>query len=165
MILSRLVSIFLRFGEFVCAAVVLGINSHFLHQYHKYHVGPKGREIYVEIVSGLSVLLSLVWLLPFTAQFMHYPFDLFISAAWFAAFGALVNWIHKLNCGGIWHWSGLANGGYCSQWKAAEAFSFIGACFWLASAILGLYVYHKLNDRTVATDGAGRRRRWGRSRV
>ncbi|KAF2500957.1 hypothetical protein BU16DRAFT_522039, partial [Lophium mytilinum] len=66
---------------------------------------------------------------------MHYPFDLFISAAWFAAFGVFVNWIHKLPCGGIWHWSGLANGGYCSQWKAAEAFSFIGACFWLASAL------------------------------
>jgi len=165
MIFSRLTSIFLRFGEFVCAAVVLGLNSYFLHRYDKHHVGPRGREIYIEIISAISVLLSLIWLLPFTSHFMHYPLDFFISAAWFAAFGTLVNYIHKLPCGSVWRWSGLANGSFCSQWKAAEAFSFIGACFWLASALLGLYVYHKLGNRNATTDGTHHRRRWGRSRV
>ena len=114
----------------------MGIVAHFLHQHHKYNIGPEGREIYTEVIAALSVVLSLIWLLPFTSQFLHYPFDLVISAAWFAAFGAFVNWIHRMNCGGIFHWRGLTNGSYCSQWKAAEAFSFISACFWLASAIL-----------------------------
>ncbi|OCL09559.1 hypothetical protein AOQ84DRAFT_375732 [Glonium stellatum] len=158
-------SLFLRFGEFVCAAVVMGIVAFFLHQHHKYNIGPEGREIYTEVIAVISVVLSLVWLLPFTSQFLHYPFDLIISAAWFAAFAALVNWIHRLNCGGIFHWAGLTNGSYCGQWKAAEAFSFISACFWLASAILGWYVYHHLRDRAVATDSTTTRRRWGRSRV
>lgn len=166
MLLSRIFSVFLRFGEFVCAAVVMGIVAYFLHQHHKYNIGPEGREIYTEVIAVLSVVLSLIWLLPFTSQFLHYPFDLLISAAWFAAFGAFVNWIHRMNCGGIFHWGGLTNGSYCSQWKAAEAFSFISACFWLASAILGFYVYHHLQNRTVATDGvATHRRRWGRSHV
>jgi hypothetical protein len=90
MLLSRAFSIFLRFGEFVCAAVVLGIISWFLHQYDKYGAGPLGREVYTEVIAGLSVIFSLVWLLPTTASMLHYPADLFFSAAWFAAFGALV---------------------------------------------------------------------------
>jgi hypothetical protein len=115
---------------------VLGLNSYFLSESDRHRVGPRGRIIYVEVISVISVLLSLIWLLPFTSQFMHYPFDFIISAAWFAAFGALVNYIIRLPCGSVWNWRGLANGSYCSQWKAAEAFSFIGACFWLASALL-----------------------------
>ncbi|KAF2729147.1 integral membrane protein [Polyplosphaeria fusca] len=165
MIVSRAFSIFLRFGELVCAAVVLGIISWFLHQYDKYGVGPLGREIYTIIIAGLSVLFAVVWLIPTTASMLHYPADLFLSAAWFAAFGALVNWIERLSCGGIFHWGGiLARGSYCGKWKAAEAFSFIGACFWFASFLLGVYVYHKLGHSQATVDGT-RRRRWHRSRV
>ncbi|KAF2476626.1 uncharacterized protein BDR25DRAFT_309987 [Lindgomyces ingoldianus] len=165
MIVSRMVSMFLRFGELVCAAVVLGIVSHFLHQYDHFGVGPLGREIYTCVISSLSVLFSFLWLIPSTSSFLHYPFDLLLSAAWFAAFGALVNWIDRVNCGGIWNWGGItARGSYCGQWKAAEAFSFIAACFWFSSFLLGVYVYHKLSRDPVATDGT-RRRRWHRSRV
>jgi len=167
MLLSRIFSLFLRFGEFVCGAVVLGIMSFLVHQWDKYGVGPGGREIYTLVISCLSVLFSLIWLIPSTSSMLHYPFDLFMTAAWFAAFGALINWIHKLNCGGIFHWGGITKGSYCGKWKAAEAFSFISACFWFASFLLGIFVYHKLSrDRPVATDGTtGRRRRWGRSHV
>ncbi|KAF2192205.1 integral membrane protein [Zopfia rhizophila CBS 207.26] len=157
MLLSRLISLFLRFGEFASGTVVLGLTAHFLHQYDKYGIGPLGREIYTVIIASLSVLFSLVWLIPSTSSFFHYPFDLFLSAAWFAAFGVLVDWVRKLNCGGIWHWGGITRGSYCGQWKAAEAFSFISACFWFASFLLGVYVYHKLSrDRPVTTDGVHR---------
>jgi len=164
MIISRFLSFFFRFAEFVCAAVVLGILAFFLRLHHTQHTGPLGREIYTTIVAIVSVLLSLVWLLPFTATFMHYPIDLVISAAWFAAFAVLVNWIHKIDCGGIFHWTGLYHGGQCNQWKAAEAFSFISAIFWFASALLSAWVFHKVTrGSTVAA--APRRRRWGRSTV
>jgi len=163
MILSRLLSFIFRFAEFVCAAVVLGIVGHFLHVHHRDHVGPLGREIYTEVIAAWSVVFSLVWLLPFTSSFMHYPIDLITSFAWFAAFGALVNWIHKINCGSAFQWDGIYRGGVCHQWKAAEAFSFLSACFWLASALLSIYVFHKVERNTVATtDGTATRRRWGR---
>jgi len=165
MIVSRTVSIFLRFGEFVCAAVVLGLVAHFLNQYDETHLGPLGREIYTCIIAALSVILSIVWLIPTTSAMLHYPADLLLSAAWFAAFGVLVNWIDKVNCGGIFHWAGITiRGSYCGQWKAAEAFSFISAIFWFASFLLGVIVYHKLSRDPVVTDG-NRRRRWHRSRV
>jgi hypothetical protein len=155
MILSRMLSFFFRFAEFVCAAVVLGLIGHFLHIRHTQGTGPKGREIYTTVIAAWSIIVSLLWLLPFTSSFMHYPLDFITSCAWFAAFGALVNWIHKINCGSAFAWSGLYHGGTCDKWKAAEAFSFISACFWLASAILSIYVYHKVSRRDVAaTDGA-----------
>ncbi|KAF2143309.1 uncharacterized protein K452DRAFT_225060 [Aplosporella prunicola CBS 121167] len=138
MIISRVVSLFLRFGQFVCAAVCLGISAHFLHEYYESepHTGPNGREIYTIIIAALSLLMSLVWLIPFTSTFFHYPFDFLLSLAWFAAFGVLVNWVHRANCGGAFHWGGITHNNYCSKWKANEAFAFISACFWLASAIL-----------------------------
>ncbi|KAF2109212.1 integral membrane protein [Lophiotrema nucula] len=165
MIISRTVSIILRFGEFVSAAVVLGLAAHFLNQYDNYRVGPLGREVYTIIIAALSVIFSVVWLIPTTASMLHYPADLFLSAAWFAAFGVLVNWIEKVNCGGIFSWGiiSVRHNSYCGQWKAAEAFSFISACFWFASFLLGVFVYHKLSRDPVVTDG--HRRRWRRSRV
>ncbi|KAF2007207.1 integral membrane protein [Amniculicola lignicola CBS 123094] len=165
MIVSRAFSLFFRFSEFVCAAVVLGIMAHFLNDYDKTHVGPLSREIYTTVIASLSVLFSVIWMIPTTHQFLHYPIDLFLSAAWFAAFGVLVNWIGRFNCGGAWYWGGIRRwNSYCGQWRAAEAFSFIGACFWFASFLLGVYVYHKLRQ-PMTLDGTRSRRRWHRSGV
>jgi len=165
MLLSRMISLFLRFGEFVTATVVMGIMAYFVHQYDKYGIGPEGREIYTLVIACLSMIFALIWLIPSTSSMLHYPMDLLLSAAWFAAFGVLENWIDRLNCGwSAFHWGGLGRDNYCGKWKAAEAFSFISACFWFASFLLGIYVYHRVAP--VATDGTTtRRRRWGRSRV
>jgi hypothetical protein len=72
---------------------------------------------------------------------MHYPLDLLISAGWFASFGILYQWIHTrtIRCDGIfgaWNWDGNSHDGYCSRWKALEAFSLLSALFWLTSALL-----------------------------
>ncbi|KAF2255070.1 integral membrane protein [Trematosphaeria pertusa] len=165
MIVSRMVSLFLRFAQFVCSAIVLGLVAYFLHQRDKYGVGPLGRSIYTEIVAALSVIFSLIWMIPTTSSIINYATDLFFSAAWFAAFGALVDWYYDVNCGSIWHWGGIRfrGGNYCSKWNAAQAFSFLAAIFWFASFLLGIIVYHKLS-RPVATDGT-HGRRWRRSHV
>jgi Membrane-associating domain len=81
--------------------------------------------------------------------------DIIISLAWFAAFGVLVDALGDLSasCGGLWHWSNLTANNDCSRWKAAEAFSFLSACFWLASGLLvrplthfDISLYHVLID-------------------
>jgi len=115
---------------------VLGLSAWFIHLHRQDDSSPIARVIYTTVISCIALLVSLVWLLPFTYTFMHYPFDLLMSAAWFAAFGLLVVWINDINCGAAFHWGGIYHGGQCNQWKAAEAFTFIGACFWLASALL-----------------------------
>lgn len=62
--------------------------------------------------------------------------DIILSLAWFAAFGILVDAIHQLNCGSIWHWNNFLSGDTCGRWKAAEAFAFISAFVWLVSGIV-----------------------------
>jgi hypothetical protein len=136
MILSRLISLILRFSEFVSAAVVLGIDANFLHIHRKTHNGPLGREIYVIVLASLSTLLSLVWMLPTRSAMLHIPMDLILSFGWFAAFGVLVNYLHSSGCGSAFSWGGITHGGSCNQWQAAEAFSFISGCLWAASAIV-----------------------------
>lgn len=81
MIISRTISTFLRFGEFVCGAIVLGLMAYFLDKYDELHMGPFSSEIYTVVTAGLSVLFSLVWLIPTTGSILHYPFDLLMCAA------------------------------------------------------------------------------------
>jgi hypothetical protein len=70
-----------------------------------------------------------------------------ISFAWFAAFGILVDAIHKLNCGSIWHWHfDTYSTNSCGRWKAAEAFSFLSAIVWLTSALVVRIMKPATND-------------------
>lgn len=161
MILSRVLSIVFRFAQFVCAAVVLGLTAYFLHQRREHGQGPYARLVYSIVWSVISVIASLVLMIPFTSSIINYVFDFLVAAGWFAAFGLLVRWFNGTGCGSIWNWSGIQHGGYCNQWKAAQAFSFLSAIFWLASMLLGIMVYHRLSRSVVATDNAPRRR-WGR---
>ncbi|GAB1205956.1 hypothetical protein APSETT445_004635 [Aspergillus pseudonomiae] len=113
-VVSRLVSIVLRVVEIICAAIVAGIIGYYLGSLNDLEAWPQARWIYTEVVAV----------------------DVIISLAWFAAFGILVDAIHKFNCGSIWAWGGIVHNDVCGRWKAAEAFSFISACVWLVSAIV-----------------------------
>ncbi|KAK2748902.1 hypothetical protein FQN57_007185 [Myotisia sp. PD_48] len=98
--------------------------------------------------------------------------DLIISLAWFASFGLQVNSLKKLSCGGVFEWNGFIRGGSCGRWKAAEAFSFLSAIFWLVSTAVGIwFTFRTRNRRPVAGDAvhthahAHPRRRWYRRHV
>jgi len=149
MILSRLISLILRFAEFVCAAVVLGLDAYFidLYRHHRGPTGILGREIFIIVWAVLSVLLALVWMIPTRSSMLHVPADLVLSLGWFAAFGLLVNYLHRADCGGAFRWGSITHGGICNQFQATEAFSFIGACCWAASAIIGLWVSRSVDRR------------------
>ncbi|KAA8647132.1 hypothetical protein EYZ11_012146 [Aspergillus tanneri] len=155
-VVSRLVSIVLRVAEIACGAVVAGIIGRDLTSYDG-DIWPQARWIYTEVVAGLSILLGLIWLIPFSSSFFTWPLDVIISFAWFAAFGILVDAIHKLSCGSIWHWGGLTHNDNCSRRKAAEAFSFISAIVWMVSALVGIWFTFRVRKST--TDAAYGRRR------
>jgi hypothetical protein len=93
MILIDFISMILRLAELAFAAIVLGITGHYLHVTNGLSSWQQGRHIYTTVVAALSILLSLVWLLPFSGSFIHWPADLTISVAWFVSFGLLVNWL------------------------------------------------------------------------
>lgn len=114
------------------------------------------------MVAGLSILLSLLWLLPFAGSFVHWPVDLVLAACWFAAFGLIVDWLGG-SCGGAFDWAGLGlrGGASCATWKADEAFAFLSALCWLVSTLLGVYWLRK---RTVP-GATTTRSRWYRRRA
>lgn len=82
------------------------------------------------------MLFALIWLIPFSATMIHYIIDLILFILWMVAFGLLVNFIGPLRCGSIWRWGDITEKGTCERWKAAVAFTFLSAMFWLASALI-----------------------------
>ncbi|KAL1855393.1 hypothetical protein VTK73DRAFT_8545 [Phialemonium thermophilum] len=162
MILVDLLSMILRLAELAFAAIVAGLTGDYLHSVRGSSSWDQGRFIYTEVVAGLSILLSLLWLFPFSGSFIHWPADVVISICWWVVFGLLVNFLHG-NCGYVFNWYGINFDGHntCPQWKADIAFAFLSALCWLVSAFLGIYWVH----RRVAPDGTYHRRRWYRSRV
>lgn len=83
MIVSRVLSLILRVAQFVFAGIVLGLASWFLYQRTHYHAGPLGRTIYTLVIAALSVIASLVWMIPTKSSIASYAGDLFFSLAWF----------------------------------------------------------------------------------
>jgi len=162
MILTDLFSMILRIAELAFAAIVAGLTGDYLHSVSGSSTWDQSRFIYTEVVAALSILLSVIWLFPFSGSFIHWPADFIISICWFVSFGLMVNWLNG-TCGNVFDWSGISlNSGVdsCAEWKADIAFAFLSAICWLASAIVGLYWVHRREAPAVST-----RRRWYRSRV
>ncbi|TPX16932.1 uncharacterized protein E0L32_003494 [Thyridium curvatum] len=168
MIITDLVSMLFRLAELAFAAIVAGLTGDYLHRVRGTSSWSQGRFIYTEVVAGLSILFSIVWLFPFAGSFVHYPADFLISVMWWVAFGLLVNWLDG-GCGYIFNWTGitLRGGDSCGKWKADVAFCFLSALCWLVSALLGVYWVHRQRTRATTGTAAGyRRRRWyRRSRI
>lgn len=136
---TRFLSFLFRVGEVAFAAVVAGVVGYYLHLWHDCDDCSKARYIYTEVIAAFSLFFGIILLIPFTSSVVAWHLDLVLSLTWFAAFGLLVDALGSVPCGSPWDWSGLANSDDCSRWKAAEAFSFLSAIFWLASAVLGIY--------------------------
>ncbi|GAP85812.1 putative integral membrane protein [Rosellinia necatrix] len=158
MALARLASILLRAAELVFATIVAGINGNYLHEVRHTSSWSQGRFIYTEVVAGIAIFFALIWLIPFSGTFVHWPLDFLISITWFVAFGLLVNYLDGA-CGAVFNWDNVSiRGDGCGMWKAVIAFSFLSAICWLASSVVGLLWVHDRETRTY------QRRTW-RSRV
>jgi hypothetical protein len=105
MILTRTLSLALRFSQFLFSAIVLGLTASFLHARNKYNAsGPCNRLIYTLIIACLSLVLALIWMAPTTNAILHWGTNLFFAAAWFAVFALLQEWYSQMRCGSGWSW-------------------------------------------------------------
>lgn len=91
MALDRIVNIVLRAAELVFATIVAGVTGQHLHQFRHASSWSQGRFIYTEVIAALSMFFALIWLVPFSWSFVHWPVDIILSLCWWAAFGLLVN--------------------------------------------------------------------------
>ena len=90
MALDRLLSLLLRAAELGFGAIVAGVNGEFLDT-SSADSWTLGRYIYAEVVAGIAIFFSLIWLIPFSSTFTHWPLDIIISLCWWAVFGLLVD--------------------------------------------------------------------------
>lgn len=98
MALDRIINIVLRAAELVFATIVAGVTGQHLHQYRHASDWSQGRWIYTEVIAALSMFFSLIWLVPFSWSFVHWPVDIILSLCWWAAFGLLVNVSLYVSC-------------------------------------------------------------------
>lgn len=165
MAILGIASMILRAAELVFAAIVAGITGAYLHAVKDSSTWDQGRFIYTEVVAGLSIILAIIWLFPFSSSFIHWPADVLMSIMWFVAFGLMVHWLDG-SCGYVFDWSNIHIRGEttCAQWKADIAFAFLSAICWLASAIVGLLWkrQHTRRQPAVVPATTTHRRRWYR---
>jgi len=161
MLLEDILSFCLRLGELAFSATVAGLTGSYLHAQKHQSSWSKKRFIYTEVVAALGILFSLLFLIPFSKSFIHWPADFVLFILFMIAFGLLANFIGPMHCGSIWNWHGITGKATCSKFKADLAFCFLASIFFLASALLGLWVVRR--HRRANVDRVSTRRRWYRS--
>ncbi|RMZ84687.1 hypothetical protein DV737_g947, partial [Chaetothyriales sp. CBS 132003] len=148
-LLSRTQSPFLRVGQLAFAAVVAGIIGDYLNSSPPTHpTRVFARWIY-------TIILALFWLVPLSSSFHSYPIDLLLSLAWFTAFGLFITYNRSTSSctadSRAFNWGGMTGGGVCNRFRAAQAFSFLSAIFWLASTLVGIWVIQ--NNQNSSNNG------------
>ncbi|KFY39875.1 hypothetical protein V495_05718 [Pseudogymnoascus sp. VKM F-4514 (FW-929)] len=171
---SRAASVFFRLMQLISAAVVAGLLGKFLHNLHEGGGVSSRRVVYAISIAGISIFFSLLFMLPLKYQFYAFPLDLIMFILWIVAFGLLANLARGCSSGwyiNSWSWawgrrylrspgtSTRFTGSGCSAWRAALAFTFISAIFWLLSFLLGLYFLNKNRSREVHHEEAPRIKR------
>lgn len=165
--IARTIALLLRVLELISAAVVAGLVGHELRRADKAGARPGKRFIYTEVVAGLALLLSILLLLPMTWAFSLWPLDFVMFILWIVAFGLLVDWMPTRSCGSGWNFNPWDDSGinHCQQLKAALAFSFLSAIFWLASGAIAAWTLHRTRGATAEPASTKRRGFLGRRRV
>lgn len=75
---SRVANVILRFFQLGSAAIVAGIIGWGLHRIDRGNGPSNGRLIYAEVVAALSLVASIVLLIPFKFVFSAWPVDLLL---------------------------------------------------------------------------------------
>ena len=77
--------------ELTSAVIVAGIVGQYLHYLNLGHSGVNSRIIYTEVISGISILLSIIFMPPLKYSFYGFIVDLALFICWMVAFGLLAN--------------------------------------------------------------------------
>ncbi|ORY10666.1 hypothetical protein BCR34DRAFT_566524 [Clohesyomyces aquaticus] len=109
--------------------------GHFLHLYQLYGDGPLGMEIFVLIVAFISLVSSVILVIPTALyrKFRYFWLDLPLIPLWVAAFVALFVWLRDADCKLFHGGDPATRTTTCREWRVAEILSGVLALYWLAS--------------------------------
>lgn len=155
----KVVSVILRFLEFSCAVIVLGLLSRFAYLLSIAGVNMDGRLIYAMVVAGIGIVYSIFLCPPFDTLFLSFAFDFILFIMWLVAYCLLQTKTAGHSCTASWYYNYWGyywgrfwtvgpvgrvniNSAGCAQWRTILAFAFIAWFLHLLSGILGAYVVH-----------------------
>lgn len=87
---SKVASVFLRIIELCSAAVVAGFGGEYLHYVSNAHDHPNTRLVYTVALAGISIVVSLVCMIPADVLFYGFLLDAALFIMWMVSFGLLV---------------------------------------------------------------------------
>ncbi|KAJ5041255.1 uncharacterized protein L3040_005803 [Drepanopeziza brunnea f. sp. 'multigermtubi'] len=154
MIFSDILSVCLRVCELAFSILSASLTATHLHLTRNtsatFSYSQQNRLIYAEVIAALSILFSLLFLLPFTASLYHYHYrylisigiDIALSAALIAAFALLLNQRAHSHS----HSHSPSRNSTCQILKANIAFLFLSSIFFFVSAVLSVYTCWNMNE-------------------
>ncbi|KAF7503684.1 hypothetical protein GJ744_003362 [Endocarpon pusillum] len=135
-VIPRPVSMALRAVELLSAIIVTAIIGYYLYPYAQNKTWPAKRFIFAETWAGLSIILSVLWLVPSMAHKIPWLADFVTSSGWWVSFGLILQAINQTtNCGSFFS---SGNGTFCRNWKSVEAFCFISGIAWIVTGLFGI---------------------------
>ncbi|KAM0708840.1 hypothetical protein Q7P35_005493 [Cladosporium inversicolor] len=168
---SKVVNVVVRFFQLCSDAIILGIVGWVLHRINIGNGPNNSRLIYVEVLAAMSLVVSIVLLIPFKFVFKAWPLDIILFIMWVVAFGLLADLTGTSTCSGRWYvnywgwyWSGTASSRACSNWRAVLAFSCINWILFMVSAMLGAYVHLGTQSSDDISGNHHRRKPWQREK-
>jgi hypothetical protein len=87
---SKGLMVVLRFFELAFAAIIAGIIGHYLSSRDS-SVDSSSRIIYTITIASISLLVALVFFLPFSYTFYSFVIDIILFICWIVDFGLLTN--------------------------------------------------------------------------
>jgi Membrane-associating domain len=88
---SKAVSVFFRIAELGSAVIVAGLVGRYLSYVHDANTSAGSRVIYTIVVAGISIIASLILIIPGRFSFFMFPLDAILFILWIVSFGLLVN--------------------------------------------------------------------------
>ena len=114
--------------------VVTGIIAFYLHPYAQEKAWPAKRFIFAEVWACISVVVSVVWLVPQLSNRIPWLADFTLSIGWWVSFALILK---TIKCGQFFSLPPDDNGD-CRNWKSVEAFCFLSGVAWFVTGLFGI---------------------------
>ncbi|KIN06386.1 hypothetical protein OIDMADRAFT_49873 [Oidiodendron maius Zn] len=149
----RVLATILRISQLAFSAAAVGLTSSYLYGHECTLGGSHINFIYVEIVTALGLVFSLLLLIPAPSSILELGLDFALFILLLTAFGLITTYIGPLDCGSIWDWCCITGNTICQTLKADIIFCFLAAIFFLVSGLFGIWrsLKRKLEGLEAAT--------------
>ena len=86
---SKIMTVVLRITQVICSISIIGIASNYIATYKSRSLGHLSRFIFADVVAGVSTFFAIIWLIPFSSNYMNWYIDAMLGV--FSA--ALAGWL------------------------------------------------------------------------